>query len=78
MFDGFLNSEDMYFKSRGVNKLSHNLLNNNDDNVQKLLNNIYLNTFELIEKNSNDIINLKKLLIEKETIYSNDIENILA
>lgn len=73
--NNFRNLEE---NSQFKNNLGMEMLNIKDQQINELLSSIYYKTHDLLDNNQSKIIELKDLLLEKETIYEKDIDLILA
>ena len=59
------------------NDLSEYIKNNNDRKIINLLNTKYDETYDIINNNKNKIIKIKDLLLRNETIYFNEIKDLV-
>ncbi len=59
------------------NDLSEYIKNNNDRKIINLLNTKYDETYDIINNNKNKIIKIKDLLLRNETIYFDEIKNLV-
>ena len=66
------NETDMY-----KNTISNYLKDNSDNEIMELLNSTYQETLELIINYADSIELISKKLLEKETIYYQDIRDIV-